>query len=524
MKTEVIALKGKVYSKSFTISAGQTLTVGRGNEVDIQILDAGLSRTHCSLSKEGDVFTITDLGSRNGSHVNGERIQSRKLKDGDLVSIGGIEFQFKCGPDRRRTQADLIARIPERAGHRLHERLNLDSSDLMELPAAFQNVENYQRIQRDLATIYRVGNMISAEMDTGTLYERVLDAIFQVVNADRAFLILQNESTGQLETLAKRQSPEMTNDSAMASFSTTIVKECFSERTSILQADALEDEQFGQAESVIFQHIHSVLCVPVESTAKVIGVIYADNVGQAETFARHDLELLTAVGKQAGVAIQRASLAEQLRKLLYGSVGALVATIEAKDEYTRGHSDRVTAFAMQIGRAMDLNQEELATLELAGFLHDVGKIGVPESILGKPGPLTAEEFEIVKQHPSLGYSIVSNIEGAGDIAEVVRHHHERWDGGGYPDGRKENEASKLARILSVADAYDAMTSKRPYRDALELAHVAEEIRSGSGGQFDPDVVKVFLLELDNGRISSDDTAPIWRTPAHQGIPIEDDEK
>ena len=128
----------------------------------------------------------------------------------------------------------------------------------------------------------------------------------------------------------------------------------------------------------------------------------------------------------------------------------------------------MTHFALEIGQGMQLDEAQLRTLELAGFLHDVGKIGVPESILRKAGPLTDAEYEIVKEHSRIGNGIVQNIEGAGEIAEIVLHHHERWDGKGYPDGLHGEEPTLLSRILAVADAFDAMCSRRPYRDRLSL--------------------------------------------------------
>ena len=508
MKTEIVALKGKVYSKSFTLENGQKLILGRGQEADIQILDAGLSRNHCSVEKQDDTFFIADLGSRNGTHVNGERIERAELHAGDVIGLGGIEFQFRCLPERRQRQADFVAAVPEKFGHDLKERLDLDNSGLMELPSQFQSVENYRRVQRDLAAIYRVGNMISAESDLNVLYERVLDAIFQVVRPHRAFILLAHPGTGALQTVATREDSSAIEEFQKAGFSTTVVNECFRDKASLLRANAMTDEELGQVESVIFQNIHSVICVPIETPKKVVGVIYADNVGASESFVRHDLELLTAVGKQAGVAIERALFADQLRKLLYGSVGALVATIEAKDEYTRGHSDRVTSYATQVGKAMGLNADELSTLELAGLLHDVGKIGVPEHILRKPGPLTAEEYAIVKQHPKLGYNIISNIDGAEEIADVVLHHHERWDGVGYPEQLSAEDIPLLARILTLADAFDAMNSVRPYRRALPTETIMNEISQGAGGQFDAAIVAVFRMEYEAGRIGSDDTVPM----------------
>ena len=177
--------------------------------------------------------------------------------------------------------------------------------------------------------------------------------------------------------------------------------------------------------------------------------------------------------------------------------------------------------ATRVGAAIGLNQAQVATLELAGYLHDIGKIGVPESILTKPAPLTAEEYEIVRQHPRVGHRIVSNIEGAEEIAEIILHHHERWDGKGYPNELKGNEVSLLARILTLADAYDAMTSKRPYRDRLDTDKVLAELRAGMGKQFDPNVVTVFLQEVTSGRISTEEAWPVEKDPDATHILMED---
>ena len=186
--------------------------------------------------------------------------------------------------------------------------------------------------------------------------------------------------------------------------------------------------------------------------------------------------------------------------MLYGTVKALVATIEAKDRYTRGHSERVASYATQIARAMGLSESKLNALELACYLHDAGKIGVPESVLHKPGKLTDEEFAVIKQHPQMGYNILSQMEGTEAIAEIVLHHHERWDGNGYPDGTKEKGASLMSRILTVADTFDAMGSERPYRGPIIQKEVLAELKRQAGAQFDPHVVEVLLAEAAAGRI------------------------
>lgn len=505
MKTELLALKGKVYTKSFQLADGQKVTLGRGADADIQVLDHGLSRHHCFFEKQGDSFFIGDLESRNGTYVNGQRVSRVELKAGDVVRVGAVEFEFKSGPDRRRVDADLIASVPARPGEAIAERLNVEQSDLMALSPQFQSMENYRRIQQDLATIYKVGNLINAEPDLSSLYNRVLEVILQVVQADRGFLVMVDES-GQLAAAAQREREPGTRLTP-ASFSRTVAQECFEHRTAILRANALADDRLKQADSVLIQHIHSVLCVPIECPDAVVGVIYADTVSDSEVFQKHDLELLSAVGKQAGLAIQRVKLLERVRRTLRSTMKALGAAIEAKDEYTRGHSERVTDYAMKCGTAMMLTDDQLQTLELACYLHDVGKIGIPESILRKAGPLTEEEYGIVKQHSRMGANIIKNIEGAEEIADIVLHHHERWDGKGYPDGLKGEGCSLLARVLTVADAYDAMSSQRPYRDRLAAEKVFRTLREAAGRQFDPDIVEPFIRSLSDGSRPSADAAP-----------------
>ncbi len=190
--------------------------------------------------------------------------------------------------------------------------------------------------------------------------------------------------------------------------------------------------------------------------------------------------------------MRTSDLVEQQRSLFLSTVKSLASAIDAKDEYTRHHSTRVTEFSLKIAAKMGFSEKELGDLELAALLHDVGKIAVPESILNKPGKLTDEEFKSIKEHPARGEAILSPVIELKEIARVVRAHHERYDGTGYPDRLKGREIPLGARIMTIADTYDSITSERPYRKAASHRYAVKEIIACSGTQFDPEVVQHFL--------------------------------
>ena len=188
---------------------------------------------------------------------------------------------------------------------------------------------------------------------------------------------------------------------------------------------------------------------------------------------------------------------EKLEKAYLDSIQTLRYTVEAKDTYTRGHSDRVSEYSVLIGKKLNLSEADLKTLKVGGLFHDIGKIGIPDSILLKESKLTDDEYSEIKNHPSIGAHILCNAEVFKDIVPIVKHHHERYDGNGYPGKLKGEEIPYMARIAAVADTFDAMTSKRTYRNALDLDVVKSEIERCSGTQFDPEIAKVFLDILNN---------------------------
>lgn len=207
---------------------------------------------------------------------------------------------------------------------------------------------------------------------------------------------------------------------------------------------------------------------------------------------------------EAEAELVNARLMASLRNLEEHSLGtlqALIAAVDAKDSYTARHSLAVTEYALAIGRRLGLDEQRLQNLERAGLLHDVGKIGVAENVLLKPSALTNEEWLEIRDHSDIGARIIESIPFLRDLVEVIRHHHERWDGTGYPSGIAGEKVPQESRILAVADAFDAMTSDRPYRQALRLTIAREELMRGRGIQFDPDAVDALLEALDYGEVS-----------------------
>jgi putative nucleotidyltransferase with HDIG domain len=206
-----------------------------------------------------------------------------------------------------------------------------------------------------------------------------------------------------------------------------------------------------------------------------------------------DLRLIVSKAIESyKLTLTKSFLLKELRDLLYMTIKAISFALDEKDTYTHGHSERVTLYSLILGRAMNLDNNTLDKLQLAGLLHDIGKIGTPEFILNKPGGLTHEEFNTIKKHPTKGKEIIKDIKQLRDISAWLRSHHERYDGTGYPDALKGEEIPLPARILAIADTYDAMTSDRSYRKGLSHETAVEEIKRCAGSQFDPMIVDQFL--------------------------------
>ena len=259
-----------------------------------------------------------------------------------------------------------------------------------------------------------------------------------------------------------------------------------------------------------------VMAIPLLIKSNVFGVLVLLINDNGIHFQRKDLYFMNFLLKKASSLVENFALYENIFENLFAQLYAFVETIEARDSYTKQHSHRVSLYAMSIAGAMNCTQEEIDKLNVSGLLHDIGKIGTPDHILLKPGRLSDEEFNIIKKHPITGSNIIGHFGMWTDEQTIIRHHHERFDGTGYPDGLKGEEIPLLSRILSVVDVYDALTSDRSYRKRMREDDALKIIRENSGSQFDQNVVDAFFKSYKQNKIRPLSATP-YPSPQHGNV-------
>ncbi len=261
-----------------------------------------------------------------------------------------------------------------------------------------------------------------------------------------------------------------------------------------------EIRKFNKELYILLLTGHKDLAPPLETIRKLDIQGYcekSDKFDQLLLLIESGIKSIAQMNEIKRINDELSDTLEKLEKAYLDSIETLRYTVEAKDPYTKGHSDRVSEYSVLLGKHLGLPEEDLKTLKVGGLFHDIGKIGIPDSILLKESKLTDDEYSQIKNHPSIGAHILCNAEAFKDIIPIVKHHHEKFDGTGYPSKLKGNDIPYFARIAAIADTFDAMTSKRTYRDSLPIDVVKAEFERCSGTQFDPELAKVFLDILNN---------------------------
>ncbi len=500
MEAKLIPIVGLDGEEEVRLSSTSSVTLGRGDSCTIRLMHSKVSRVHCRIAFENGFYSVEDLDSKNGTWVNNRRIQKAILFHHDRLTVGGAEFRFvlEAGINEESTNfaVDINGDITFETEIREPANAHTPSSLLLELPKKAHPAEGEARqdLEKELSAVCRIINTVNAEHHLDRLFETIMDSVMEVTDADRGYLIAAKRLGGVLMPLVSRNK-EGIPVFARNTFSRSIVSECYESGYSILRSDPTSD--YDASESVVAQQIQSIMCVPMRDEQGPVGVIYVDNVVGSRQFTKRDLKVLSAIGNQGGIAIRRAQMARQVEGLFRDAIRTIIGLVEVKDEYTYGHSERVTAVSLRIAELLPMERPDMRDIEIAGLLHDMGKIAVRPDVLRKPEALTESEYEAIKQHPVKGAAILNNVENAETIAAAVRHHHERWDGTGYPDGLAGEDIPLLARILAIADAFDSMASERPYKRVLAQDEIISELTEGTGTQFDPNITGLLLDALKN---------------------------
>lgn len=352
--------------------------------------------------------------------------------------------------------------------------------------------KNTEKKMRQLHALIRMTALINSTLDTREVRRRAIEAAAELVDAEAgSLLLIDSEKEELFFEVATGEKGERVKEIRLR-LGEGIAGWVAQKGEPVIVHDVESDPRFfrGVDEKSNFK-TRSLVCVPVKTKDNIIGVLEAINKKNGR-FDEDDLEILQAFANQVAIAIENASLYKELKETFYGTIEALAETIEKRDPYTGGHTRRVMEYSLAIGKELKLTEQELEALKLAAILHDIGKIGIRDSILLKEGKLTEEETTIMNMHPKYGAEILEHIKQLKDVIPGMRGHHERYDGSGYPDGLRGEEIPLYARIITVADTYDAMTTDRPYRKALTKEQAFKELKKFSGRHFDPHVVDAFI--------------------------------
>lgn len=346
--------------------------------------------------------------------------------------------------------------------------------------------------------------IINSSLEIGEIRKKTIEASIELTRSEAGSLLLYDEEREELYFDVALGDKADKIKTIRLKLGEGIAGWVAKERKQVIINDVQNDPRFfRKADQKSGFVTRSMICIPVMRREKLIGVLQVLNKIDGE-FNEYDAELLKALSNQVAVAIENAKLYNELRETFYETVFALADTIEKRDPYTGGHTKRVMDYSAAIGIEMGLSKEEMEKLKLAAILHDIGKIGIRDSVLLKEQRLTDEEYEIIKKHTIYGDEILKHIKRLEHISYGVKYHHEKYDGTGYPEGLKGEEIPLIARIIAVADTFDAMTTDRPYRKGLSFETAIDELKRKAGTQFDPMVVECFIQAYKKGALIRDD--------------------
>ncbi|MCJ8503103.1 HD domain-containing phosphohydrolase [Desulfatitalea alkaliphila] len=374
------------------------------------------------------------------------------------------------------------------------------------------NTELLYKVE-ELNILNRILNDFSSLRESSDVFQQLVDMAVEIVSADAACFYLVNDSAVKPMPIALagdkwvagdgRQAVSRQHGSAASVLHSpddpklyTLVREVLNDDRPLMVANNNGGSQR------LPRRFRSCMLVPLKIRARVLGVLMAAVCDDGRRYNEKDLYYLDFMAKKASTSIENLALYENIYNNLLSTLYAFVKAIEARDPYTQQHSSRVTHLAVTLAKELGCSEEEQQILNVAGLLHDIGKIGIRDDILLKPGRLSDEEFDVIRQHPVIGFEIMGHLGLWTREKQIVRAHHERFDGKGYPDGLQGRQIPLLARILSVADVYDAIASDRAYRARMPESQILDIMYGGAGTQFDPAIIDVFRNLYESGALET----------------------
>ena len=366
---------------------------------------------------------------------------------------------------------------------------------------------------KELVGLYQISERVGTTIDLKKLLGLILEAALKEFEADLATILLWDEERNCFKVADSREKNQL-------SFQ-------------ILQLDPpgptviyLKPQIISSAEEIgkVFPltkdyRIGSLITYPLLAQGKIMGILYLARHDSAQPFTAGELQSLSILAGKAATAMENSRLYQQLEQAYLSTINALANAVEARDVYTKGHTERVWYLAETLAKKLNWSEEQLSQVKMGSILHDIGKIGVPDSILNKPLPLTREEFEIMKKHPQMGAKMLEGISFLEPALPYVLYHHERYDGKGYPIGLSGEDIPIEGRLMAVVDTFDAITSDRPYRKNLGYQKAIQELTKHSGTQFDPEIAQALVQAWFKGEIQLYRLEVKYAPPKSQ-IPVE----
>ncbi len=467
--------------------AVDVLRIGRDQFVEMHLDDGSISRSHAEVTfLEPIGWFVRDLGSTNGTHLNGVRVgrEYRKIRERDLLQVGNLVLRV-LGMEQ------VVNHVITSSG----DTDNVAASAQHTWDESFEVVAGHVARQscsdKQLLGLLKSGREFHQKNSMDGLLRDGLNKAVRMLKARRGALALVDERTGEFKLGAYLGNASEPTPKHL--YSRTLAQRCLSRGESLLIQDVHRDLSLNGKDTILEGKRRSVLCALVRSPERRLGILHLDRDEQDPPFSLVDLHLADAFAASLAVCIEGAQFfMEKQRNWFLQTVVSLAQTIELRDPSTAGHAKRVTRYALLLADALNVSPSLRRQIKVGSHLHDIGKIGIRDSVLLKEGSLSPGELHHMQSHTVKGAAILEGILDLAPILPIVRNHHERWDGTGYPDRLAGENIPLTARIVALADSFDAMTSDRPYRPGLSINEAFDQLRICSGTQFDPKCCQAFL--------------------------------